>query len=114
MSVSSPPAPSQPSFTETLWTSIAPIYAAILRHPFIAGLTDGSLERARFEFYAVQDALYLREFVRALAVAAARAPKEDWVVMLREHAGGAGAEGRLDRDAERACGRRLAGRALAA
>lgn len=89
MSVSSPPAPSQPSFTETLWTSIAPIYAAILRHPFIAGLTDGSLERGRFEFYAVQDALYLREFARALAIAAARAPKDDWIVMLSEHAAGA-------------------------
>jgi thiaminase/transcriptional activator TenA len=72
-----------------LWASIEPIYAAILRHPFIAGLTDGSLARERFEFYAVQDALYLREFARALAIAAARAPKDDWIVMLSEHAAGA-------------------------
>ena len=49
-------------FTDELWHSIEPIYAAILRHPFIAGLTDGSLPRKSFEFYAVQDALYLREF----------------------------------------------------
>ena len=35
---------------------------------------DGSLPRESFEFYAVQDALYLREFARPLAVAAARAP----------------------------------------
>ncbi|MPZ43239.1 MAG: thiaminase II [Betaproteobacteria bacterium] len=76
-------------FTDELWHSIEPIYAAILRHPFIAGLTDGSLERERFEFYAVQDALYLREFARALAIAAARAPKDDWIVMLAEHAAGA-------------------------
>ena len=79
----------QTSFTDELWASIAPIYAAILRHPFIAGLTDGSLPRERFEFYAVQDALYLREFARALAIAGARAPKDDWIVMLTEHAAGA-------------------------
>jgi len=76
----------QSLFTDELWVSIAPIYAAILRHPFIAGLTDGSLPRERFEFYAVQDALYLREFARALAIAGARAPKDDWIVMLTEHA----------------------------
>ena len=76
----------QTSFTDELWVSIEPIYAAILRHPFIAGLTDGSLPRERFEFYAVQDALYLREFARALAIAGARAPKDDWIVMLTEHA----------------------------
>ena len=78
-----------PSFTDELWASIEPVYAAILRHPFIAGLTDGSLPRERFEFYAVQDALYLREFARALAIAAARAPKDDWIVMLSDHAAGA-------------------------
>ena len=79
----------QTSFTDELWVSIAPIYAAILRHPFIAGLTDGSLPRERFEFYAVQDALYLREFARALAITGGRAPKDDWIIMLAEHAAGA-------------------------
>jgi hypothetical protein len=53
--------PRSSAFTDELWHSIEPIYAAILRHPFIAGLTDGSLPRKSFEFYAVQDALYLRE-----------------------------------------------------
>ena len=76
-------------FTDELWASIEPIYAHILRHPFIAGLTDGSLPRSRFELYAVQDALYLREFARALAIAGARAPKDDWIVMLADHAAGA-------------------------
>lgn len=83
-------APAPPaSFTDELWESIEPTYAAILRHPFIAGLTDGSLPRVRFEFYARQDALYLREFARALAIAGARAPKDDWIVMLTEHPAGA-------------------------
>src|SRR5262249_30815192 len=76
-------------FTEELWQSIEPIYAAILRHPFLTGLTDGSLPRESFEFYARQDALYLREFARALSIAAARAPEDDWIIMFNEHAAGA-------------------------
>ena len=77
------------TFTTELWTSIAPTYAAILRHPFLTGLTDGSLPRASFQFYAVQDALYLREFARALSIAAAHAPEDDWIIMFNEHAAGA-------------------------
>ena len=77
------------AFTGEMWRSIDGIYGAILRHPFLAGLTDGSLPRESFEFYAVQDALYLREFARALSVTAARAPREDWIIMLNDHAAGA-------------------------
>src|ERR671915_907847 len=75
--------------TAELWRSITDIYAAILRHPFVRGLMDGSLPRESFEFYAVQDALYLRDFARALALAAARAPRDEWIIMLNEHAAGA-------------------------
>ncbi|MCI0547571.1 MAG: thiaminase II [Candidatus Rokubacteria bacterium] len=74
------------AFTRELWRSIEDVYAAILRHPFLAGLTDGSLPRESFEFYAVQDALYLREFARALSLAAARAPEDDWIIMFNQHA----------------------------
>ena len=77
------------TFTRDLWASIAPIYGAILAHPFVRGLTDGSLSREAFEFYVIQDAHYLRDFARALSVAAARAPKEDWIIMLNDHAAGA-------------------------
>jgi thiaminase (transcriptional activator TenA) len=76
-------------FTRELWQAIGPIYGAILEHPFVRGLTDGSLPRESFEFYAVQDALYLREFARALSIAAARAPEDDWIIMFNEHAAGA-------------------------
>lgn len=77
------------AFTNELWGSIEPIYAAILKHPFLRGLTDGSLPRESFKFYAVQDALYLREFARALSLAGARAPQDDWIIMFNEHAAGA-------------------------
>src|SRR5881397_262779 len=76
-------------FAQELWRAIGPIYAAILRHPFVRGLTDGLLARESFQFYAVQDALYLREFARALSLAAARAPEDAWIIMFNEHAAGA-------------------------
>ena len=77
------------TFTGELWASITPIYATILRHPFLRGLTDGSLSREAFQFYVIQDAHYLRDFARALSIAAARAPREDWIITLNEHAAGA-------------------------
>src|SRR5215467_917879 len=77
------------SFSVVALSFIMPIYAAILDHPFVRGLADGSLSRAAFRFYAVQDALYLRDFARALSIAAARAPQDEWIIMFNEHAAGA-------------------------
>lgn len=72
-----------------LWSGIEEIYAAILAHPFVTGLTDGSLERGSFQFYVVQDAHYLREYARALSLAAARAPSEPDIAMFNRHSAGA-------------------------
>lgn len=77
------------SFTRQLWQEVASIYDAILAHPFVRGLTDGTLARERFRFYVVQDALYLREFARALSLAAAKATEEAAIVMFNQHAAGA-------------------------
>ena len=74
------------AFTDELWHAIESVYAAILRHPFLTGLSDGSLSRDSFRFYAVQDALYLREFARGLSIAAARAPRDERIIMFNEHA----------------------------
>ena len=74
---------------DTLWADVGSIYAAILAHPFVTGLTDGSLPRAAFRHYIVQDAHYLRGYAKALAVCAARAPDEGGTVMFAEHAAGA-------------------------
>ena len=75
----------RPGFTGELWRSIEPIYAQVLVHPFLTGLTDGTLPRERFRHYAVQDALYLREFARTLSIAAARAPRTGVLTMFAEH-----------------------------
>jgi len=80
--------PQDPAFAARLWREITPIYRAILDHPFVTGLADGTLSRDRFVFYVVQDGLYLVEFARALSLAAAKAPSERWVKTFDEHAVG--------------------------
>ena len=75
--------------THALWGSIDGTFKAILEHPFIEGLADGTLDRTAFRFYVVQDALYLRDYARTLAVCAAKAPHEEAIQMFSEHAAGA-------------------------
>jgi len=83
------PVPDGRSLTGELWASIEDVFGAILRHPFLTGLADGSLDRESFCFYVVQDAYYLREYARALALLAARSPGEDELLMFTRDAAGA-------------------------
>ncbi|MBD0671790.1 thiaminase II [Streptomyces sp. CBMA156] len=77
------------TLTEELWAAIEPVYAEILAHPFLAGLTDGTLPREAFRHFVVQDSHYLRDYARALAVCAARAPGEEDVRAFADDAVGA-------------------------
>lgn len=74
------------TFTASLFERIQGIYQHILTHPFVSGLTDGTLGEAAFRFYAIQDALYLRDFGRGLALLAAKSPDDDATVMFSDHA----------------------------
>jgi len=78
---------------DLLWADIEHIYAAILAHPFLSGLADGSLPRESFRHFIVQDAHYLRGYARALALCGAKATDPADTVMFAQHAAGAvGAE----------------------
>ncbi len=70
--------------TVRLWNSITPIFNAILNHPFIKGLTDGSLREEIFKNYVIQDAIYLVDYARALAILASKAPREEWIRTFAE------------------------------
>ncbi len=76
------------SFTGQLWRDIEDIYAAILAHPFVTGLADGTLPPEAFEFYVLQDALYLRKYAQALAAVGSRAPDTAATEMFARHAAG--------------------------
>ena len=52
-----------------------PIRAAILAHPFVTGVGDGSLPVEKFKYYVAQDYAYLIDYCRVLALASARAPR---------------------------------------
>ncbi|MGW9168882.1 MULTISPECIES: bifunctional hydroxymethylpyrimidine kinase/phosphomethylpyrimidine kinase [Agromyces] len=56
------------------WEGISDVRRAIDELPFIRGLADGTLPVEPFREYLAQDALYLRDYARALATAAALAP----------------------------------------
>ena len=74
------------SLTADLWNDITGIYAAILEHPFVTGLADGTLPADAFSYYVVQDALYLRDYAKTLAIVAAKAPDTAGTEMFARHA----------------------------
>lgn len=67
-------APTERTWSARLWQEIEPTFAAILAHPFITGLTDGTLDDRAFAQYVAQDVHYLRDYARALAIVGAKAP----------------------------------------
>jgi thiaminase/transcriptional activator TenA len=67
-------APTEQTWSDRLWREIEPTFAAILAHPFVTGLTDGTLDERAFAQYVAQDVHYLRDYARALAIVGAKAP----------------------------------------
>lgn len=76
-------------FSDELWSAGADVYARVREHPFLTGLSDGTLPHRAFRHFVVQDAHYLRGYARALALLGARAPSEADTVMFTQHAAGA-------------------------
>ncbi|MCC6344726.1 MAG: thiaminase II [Bryobacterales bacterium] len=73
-------------FHDRLWSAAAPTFAEIMRHPFLLGLRNGTLPRRKFQFYLIQDALYLTRFSQALNILAAKAPRPAWADGFRRDA----------------------------
>ena len=62
------------SFAEDIETRALPIREAILAHPFIIGVGDGTLPVDKFKHYVRQDYAYLIDYSRVLALGSAKAP----------------------------------------
>ncbi|KAA9149827.1 thiaminase II [Amycolatopsis acidicola] len=62
------------ALSEQLRSAADEIWQAQHAHPFVRGLGDGSLEPERFRFWIRQDYVFLVEYARLLALAAARSP----------------------------------------
>jgi thiaminase/transcriptional activator TenA len=61
-------------FTERLRRLAVEIWEAQHQHPFVCGIGDGTLGLERFKFWLRQDYVFLIEYARVLALAAARSP----------------------------------------
>ena len=65
------------SVSYRLHDAAAPIWEACLKHPFVTGIGDGTLDVEKFQHFMVQDYLYLFDYARvfALGVVKARDPE---------------------------------------
>ena len=64
-------------FVSDVETEYQSIRDSILRHPFIVGVGNGTLNVKNFRHYVLQDYVYLIDYSRVLAVASAKAPDLD-------------------------------------
>ncbi|NEP18592.1 MAG: TenA family protein [Leptolyngbya sp. SIO4C1] len=83
------------SLSIQLWQSHQDLAQASLNHPFVQGIGDGTLPRAKFAYYVGQDAFFLEAFARAYSIAAAKAPSWHSFRILHELAAGVLAELKL-------------------
>lgn len=65
------------SVSTRLHDAAAPVWEACLRHPFVTGIGDGTLDMEKFCYFMLQDYLYLFDYARvfALGVVKARDPE---------------------------------------
>ena len=89
-SLPAPDAPARPpdGWSARLWSVLAPVDAALRGHPFLTGIADGTLDGDVFTGYLVQDAHYLADYARALALLGARAHDLADTAVLARHAAG--------------------------
>ena len=65
------------TFSEHVEKKAEGLRQAILRHPFITGVGQGTLDVEKFKIYVCQDYLFLIGYSRVLALASAKAPDLD-------------------------------------
>jgi thiaminase/transcriptional activator TenA len=59
-------------YTDELRQSVAKIWEAEMQHPFVRGISDGSLPTSKFRFYLQQDYVFLIEYSRVFGLALAK------------------------------------------
>jgi len=77
------------SWSENAWQQAAPVYNQILEMPYIRALMAGTLDPEKFKFYIAQDARYLEQYARALAIIGARLQRKDHALQFIRFAEGA-------------------------
>ena len=58
---------------ERLLDAAKDIWKAYNEHPFVLGIQNGTLDKAKFRYYIIQDYLYLEDYAKTFAVGVAKA-----------------------------------------
>ena len=58
------------SVSERLRQAAASIWEECLRHPFVTGIGDGTLPVEKFQYFMLQDYLYLFDYAKVFALGA--------------------------------------------
>lgn len=67
-----------------LWHQSLELANACLKHPFVQGIASGRLERSCFQVYVAQDAFFLEAFTRAYALALAKSPDREGLLVFKD------------------------------
>ena len=62
------------TFCDEIEVASMPQREAMMRHPFVRGIGDGSLSAERFKHFMTQDYVYLIDYARCLAMGTVKAP----------------------------------------
>jgi thiaminase/transcriptional activator TenA len=71
-------------YSDELRSFAGGIWEAQHAHPFVHGVADGTLDVGRFRHFVRQDYVFLIEYARLLSLAAARAPRLEWMRRFAE------------------------------
>ena len=74
------------TFAEKIWKEAGPLRKAIIDLPFNQDLMAGTLSQNIFQFYMLQDSLYLEAYSRVLSIASAKAPDADMMLEFSQAA----------------------------
>jgi thiaminase (transcriptional activator TenA) len=74
------------TFHDSLRQAAQPIWDAILAHPFLKELGEGTLPHERFLYFIRQDYLYLFDFARVLCLGGSKAEDLETLEMFAKHA----------------------------
>jgi thiaminase/transcriptional activator TenA len=69
---------------QELWKVNRDLADACLAHPFVQGIASGDLSRECFQVYLAQDAYFLAAFARGYALALAKSPDREGVVIFKD------------------------------
>lgn len=82
---------------EMLWKENLHVAQSCRAHPFVQALGDGTLQAGLFRAFIAQDAFFLRTFLKAYALALARADDTETIAVFCELIGGVQEELKLHR-----------------